>query len=388
MLSFSQFLSEAVHENGIMHIEHPSDRTFDSHEAAHHAIQTLRGVLHGKTPITRKIDDKMSFHAIRTADGKIGVKYKGPGSHYSFSPDEIDRQHGHKPYLAGPLKALHAHLHKVLPKKPGEYQGGYMSEPHTREVVGGHVTHTPNTIEYRTPVKGKEGKKLLRSKVSATIHTELKGERKEAHPILDMSHFGSHPDVHIVPHVVASNERNLHPNTHQTVDAHLTQAEKLMAKHQYHHLAGHETNLRSYINKTVTSGKKPTIQGYKAHLQATHQKKIDAVKTAATKERKTAAMHNDLAHVDANKKHFTRSLAIHHHLQQATNHLARGLDNSIGGAGFHTRINGKDAGGEGYVANGLKVVDREGFSKANRERSEILRANRGKTFTITSHRGE
>jgi hypothetical protein len=51
---------------------------------------------------------------------------------------------------------------------------------------------------------------------------------------------------------------------------------------------------------------------------------------------------------------------------------------SGGGGGFSTHINGAAAGGEGYVAHGLKVVDREGFSKANRERSAILRASRGK----------
>ena len=38
---------------------------------------------------------------------------------------------------------------------------------------------------------------------------------------------------------------------------------------------------------------------------------------------------------------------------------------------------GAASGGEGYVHNGLKVVDREGFSAANRARSEILRASRG-----------
>jgi hypothetical protein len=88
-------------------------------------------------------------------------------------------------------------------------------------------------------------------------------------------------------------------------------------------------------------------------------------------------MNADLSHVSKNASHFAKSFEIHHHLQQATNHLARGLDSS-GGGGFNTRISGKAAGGEGYVANGLKVVDREGFSKANRERSAILRAGKGK----------
>ena len=378
MLSFRQFLSEEKKPvAGIQHIEHPSDRSFDNKDAAHHALETLRGVAHGKTPITRKIDDRMSFHAVRDEHGRVGVKYKGPGSHYNFSAADIEKQHGHKPYLVGPLKALHKHLGKVLPKHPGEYQGGYMSEPHHREIKDGHISHTPNTIEYHTPLHGEEGQKLHKSKISMTIHTELKGEHKTPHPITDTKHFQGHADVHMVHHLVAPHERKLSPEVKASAEHHLNAAEKLMHGHTYHHLAGHEIPLRSYINKTVTSGETPTVSGYKNHLQAVHQKKIDSVKTAAAKEKKIAAMHADISHVTKNKAHFEKSFAIHHHLQQATNHLARGLDRA-GGGGFHTRIGGKPSGGEGYVANGLKVVDREGFSKANRERSEILRASKGK----------
>lgn len=378
MLSFTQFITEATHTGGIAHIEHPSDRSFDSKEAAHHALETLRGVAHGKTPITRKIDDRMSFHAIRTPEGKIGVKYKGAGSHYNYSASDIEKQHGHKPYLVGPLKALHAHLGKVLPKHPGEYQGGYMSEPHTRSDYGGsYISHTPNTIEYRAVGGSEEAQKLRRSKVSATVHTELKGPERTAHPITDMSHFQSHPDVHMVQHLVSPKERKLPAAVRSKAEEHLSAAEKLMKGHTYDHLSGHETHLRTYINRTVTSGEKPSVEGYRKHLEGAHQKLIDAVKTPAAKERKTATMNTQLAQVDAHKKSFERSFQIHHHLQQATNHLARGLDRA-GGGGFTTHINGAPAGGEGYVAHGLKVVDREGFSKANRERSAILRASRGK----------
>lgn len=377
MLSFTQFITEAVHQDGIAHIEHPSDRSFDSQEAAHHALETLRGVAHGKTPITRKIDDRMSFHAIRTPEGKIGVKYKGAGSHYNYSASDIEKQHGHKPYLVGPLKALHAHLGKVLPKHPGEYQGGYMSEPHGRSEYNTHISHTPNTIEYRAAAGSEEAQKLKRSKVSATVHTELKGPERTAHPITDMSHFQSHPDVHMVQHLVSPKERKLSAEVKSKAEEHLNAAEKLMKGHQYNHLNGHETHLRTYINRTVSSGEKPSVEGYRKHLEGAHQKLIDAVKTSAAKERKTATMNAQLAEVDAHKKAFERSFQIHHHLQQATNHLARGLDKA-GGGGFTTHINGAPAGGEGYVAHGLKVVDREGFSKANRERSAILRASKGK----------
>jgi len=136
MLRFTAFINESKSNigQGIQHIEHPSDRSFDGADAAHHALKTLKDVAAGRTPVTRKIDDKMSYQAIRDKDGRVGVKYKGPGSHYNFSHADIEKQHGHKPYLAHPLKLLHTHLDKVLPKRPGEYQAGYMSDPSTRSI--------------------------------------------------------------------------------------------------------------------------------------------------------------------------------------------------------------------------------------------------------------
>ena len=378
MFSFSSFLTESAKlTGGIQHLEHPADRTFDSPEAAHHAVSTLKGVVSGKTPITRKIDDKMSFQAIRTKEGKVGVKYKGSGSTYNFSHSDIEKQHGHKPYLAGPLSTLLSHAGKVLPKKAGEYQGGYMSHPETRKEEGGHISHTPNTIEYHTPVNSAEGQKLKKSKVSMVVHTELKGPERTAHPITSMAGFHEHPDVHQVQHVVSGKERELHPEDKKVINQHISAAQRLMKDHGHAHLSGHEGTLRTYINSTVRSGETPSTSGYKTHLAAAHNKKIEAVKTDATKAAKATERDAAVAHVEKNKKAFDRSLQIHHHVQQATNHLADALDkSSASGGGFQTRIGGKASGGEGYVGGGLKVTNRNEFAKANFARSAALKAGK------------
>lgn len=374
MFTFSTFLTEAA-VGGIQHIEHPSDRLFDGPDAAHHALKTLKGVTSGKVPITRKIDDKMSYQAVRTPEGKVGVKYKGAGSTYNFSDKDIETQHGHKPYLEHPLKALLKHVGKVLPKHASEYQGGFMSTPETRKEEGGHIGHTPNTIEYHTPSHSEEGQKLKKSKVSTVIHTELKGAERSPHPITSMKDFGSHPDVHQVQHLVSAEERKIPATEKKTIVGHLKAAETGLKKHSFEHLSGHEGSLRTFINSTVSSGEKPSVEGYKTHLAASHDKKIEGVKTPKSKEMKTADKNAALAHVEKNKGAFAKTLNVHHHLQQATNQLARSLDKSSGG-GFHTKISGEASGGEGYVGNGLKVVDREGFAKANRARSAILRAGK------------
>ena len=62
-------------------------------------------------------------------------------------------------------------------------------------------------------------------------------------------------------------------------------------------------------------------------------------------------------------------------MQQATNALADSLNKTAHG-GVSTEIAGKPSGGEGFVAKGLKIVNREEFSKANRTRSALLRAKK------------
>lgn len=374
-LFVESFLTEAKEAPGIQHIEHPSDRTFDSQKAARHALSTIRGAAMGRTPISRKIDDKMSFQVKRDQEGRVGVKYKGPGSSYNFSNDDIERQHGQKPYLQGPMKAILAHAHKVLPNRVGEYQGGFMSTPESRTEKGGKVAHTPNTISYSVKKDSPEGKKLSNSKVSLTIHSELKGPKGKASPISDQSEFRKHADVHLVDHTVSKEEQKLSAQDKKKVLAHVSAAQQLMKDHSYSHLEGHNGHLRTYVNSTVDSGEKPNVEGYKAHLNKIHQKKIESVKTEKAKSAKAAQRDADLRHVNANSADFNRSFEIHHHIQQATNALARSLNKTAHG-GYTHHIGDKESGPEGFVANGLKIVDREEFSKANRARSALLRAKK------------
>lgn len=374
-LFVESYLTEAKKTVGIQHIEHPSDRTFDGQKAAQHALTTLRGVAMGRTPITRKIDDRMSVRLIRDEHGRVGASYKGSGSSYNFSNDDIERQHAAKPYLVAPLKAILAHAHKVLPNRVGEYQGGFMSTPEDRTEKGGKIGHTPNTISYSVRKDSPEGKKLAGSKVSMTIHTELKGPKRKATPIENQSEFRSHPDVHLVDHTVSAEQRKVAPGVKKTVLSHVSAAEKLMRDHNYDHLSGHEAHLRTYVNSTVDSGEKPSVEGYKAHLQKKWQKEIDKVKTEKAKNVKASQRDEQISHVDRNEGAFNRTFNIHHHMQQATNALARHLNDTAHG-GVETEINGKKSGGEGFVAKGLKIVDREGFARDNRARRAILSAKK------------
>jgi hypothetical protein len=210
----------------------------------------------------------MSYQAIRDKNGRVGVKYKGAGSHYNFSHSDIDKQHGHKPYLAHPLHALLSHVGKVLPKGHGEYQGGFMSTPETRATSGGKISHTPNTLKYETDAKSEEGKKLKKSKISTVIHTKIDAEGR-AHPITESisiteaKGFGSHPDVHQVDHIVGKDERKLSPEHQKAVDHHVGEAEKLMKRLKVEH-GQHKLNAKWRLSEDAA----PKLDSYRAYLHA------------------------------------------------------------------------------------------------------------------------
>ena len=381
LTGFKQYsvLNEASPARGIQHIAHPSESAFGNQttdkegkkvyvhgpKAINSALSTIQGVASGRIPATRKIDDRMSFQAIRTPEGKVGVKYKGPGATYNFSKADIEKQYKEKQYIAGPMHALLQHVGKVLPDKAGEYQGGYLSTPQDRTEEDGKISHTPNTIKYAVDKNSKEGRKLANSKLSIALHTQIDKSGK-AKP-LNYEDLKQHPDVHVMSHSVSKEEQNIDPDKKRQALKHIGSAKELMKGQDFSHLAGHEETLRRYTNSTIDSGETPSVSGYKQFLNNYHNKRIESVKTEKAKNQKTQEKEDALAHVQSNKDAFNRSLQIHHHIQRATYAVADGLSKTAHG-GYEHSIEGQPSTGEGFVAKGLKFVPR-GFTVANRARS-------------------
>lgn len=381
LLGFQSYFNQQLNEEataggGILHLEHPADLHFDGEQGTAHALKTLRGVVSGKTPITRKVDDKTSVKLKVDMDGKVGAGYKGASSPYAYSDADVDKHYKDKPY-AGALKAIIANAKKVLPNRVGEWQGGFLSTPETRQTDGNSISHTPNTIKYAVPRRSPEGKKLAQSKVSMVVHTELTGPNREPTPVLNTSEFREHPDVHLMSHVVPESEKAVLPEHAKKANEHLDAAEALLEGHDHSHMAGHETTMRQYINSLVETGTEANAKGYSKFLKGYHDKKIEKLKTEKGKAGKIAARDAALANVKGNAKAFDRSFKIHHHLQQATNALAKSLGQTAHGGYEHTFADSDvKTGPEGFVAKEadgvpLKVVDRspEGFAAANRARS-------------------
>jgi len=377
MFGFKQYIPLLTEQKapvrGIQHLPHPAESAFHVRKGAvGTALSKIQGAISGRSPITKKVDDRMSVHVLKTPEGKVGVKYKGPGAQYNFSHEDIKKQYSHKPYVAGPLMNILNHVHKILPDKAGEYQGGYLSAPEDRTEEDGHIGHKPNTIKYSIPKNSPEGKKLARSRVSLVIHSKLDNEGN-ASPV-EHSEFKEHSDVHLMNHSVSVEERKIAPEAKRKAMEHIAMVKKLSKDHSHEHHEGHDETLNRYANSTLDTGEKPSARGYRKFLEKYHQKRIDSVKTEKAKNQKAEEMRASINHVNDNLGKFDRTFDIHHHMQQATYAVADTLSKTAHG-GYKHHIDGQEAAGEGFVSGGVKFVPRK-FTEANRKRSAQLRAQK------------
>ena len=389
MTTFKNFLIEDASEEKLKHLEHAEDHVINAGaEGFSHAYHNLKDVhdkLSGKTnatKVTMKYDGSPSVVFGRHPQtGKFFVASKSAfnkNPKINYTEEDIERNHGHAPGLVEKLKAALAHLPKVTPKK-GVFQGDIMHTANDVHQSGDKVHFTPNTITYSAHKNSEHGKAALRSKIGIAVHTKYNGKnledmKAEYAPQLDS--FGLHKDVHLISTEHDLSNIDYKPQHQAKFVKHMAAAAKLhSATSQDTHAAieNHRIPLKTYINHTVRTGTKPNVSEFMSHLTKAHQKKIDGVKTAASKASKKAAMENDMNHIQSNAAHFERVLKMHHHLQKAKDVLAHTLSSN---AEFDHSISGKKSKPEGFVVvrhnRPTKIVDRAEFSAANFNRDKSL----------------
>ena len=391
MIQFSSYLAEAASEEKLTHLEHAEDHVInsgmDGFAHAFHNLEDVKDQIQGKknkTKITTKYDGSPSIvFGTNPDNGQFFVATKSafnktPKLNYTF--DDIEENHKDSPGLVAKLKHALEHLPKVTPRT-GVYQGDIMhsggvrseSNPHGDVLDDGKNFHfKPNVINYSTSHSSSEGKKIAKSKIGVAVHTSYTGntfkDLKAEHGA-DLSHFGDHPDVHMINVSDDAQHANMSADQLHTYQHHMNQATETFKntdKKAYKVLERHSEHLKTYINKTVREGTVPSVEGYSEHLKNKHLAAIAKVKTAKAIGAKTEKMNSDLQHVKDNSEHLKSILAMHHHLQAAKNQLVSVLSSK---PKFEHSINGTKVKPEGYVVirNGrpTKLVDRDEFSRHN-----------------------
>jgi len=389
MTTFKQYLSEEVSEEKLKHLEHAEDHVIHGGQAgfshAYHNLKDVHDRLTGKenaTKVTMKYDGSPSVvFGTNPENGKFFVASKSAfnkNPKINYTPEDIEKNHGHAPGLVEKLKAALDHLPKVTPKK-GVYQGDIMHTKGDVKVHGNKVKFTPNTITYAADKNSEHGKAAMNSQIGVAVHTAYKGKTMEdmkAQYAPELNSFKKHKDVHVISTEHALDKMNYDPKDQQRFAKHMKAAamlHKATKPETFEAVSQHQGPMKLYINSTIRHGTNPSISGYMQHLAASHQKKIDSVKTDKAKAQKSAQAQEELGHVQTNRQGFNRVLQMHRHLQKAKNVL---VDTLSSNSEFEHSISGKKAKPEGFVAvrhnRPTKLVDRREFSAANFNKDKTL----------------
>lgn len=383
--SFKEFLTETKKFGQLKHLEHLEDHPINDGEAGFHAATNALEQAHNHittghsdSTLTTKYDGSPSIvfgHHPKT--GKFFVATKSAFNKdpkLNHSEEEIDKNYGDQPGLAEKLKQADRHLQKVAPKK-GIYQGDLMyGEGDVKHEKGMHH-FTPNTITYSAEDGTEQGNKIAKSKLGVVVHTKYHGtnfETMNAGFNPDTHNFKKHPDVNMIDPNIDTSKINHTPANEKKFQNHLAAAKKEFSKAHYETFpatASHKEHLKRYINSTVDTGEKPSVEGYKAHLTKRFHNDMSKLKSAKGKTGVQAKLDEHLHHLEEHKKHFSSLFKMHHHLQEAKNALVSSLSSN---PHFHHSVNGEHTDPEGFVithqGQPTKLVNRAGFSRLNRSK--------------------
>ena len=384
MITYKNYLTEALDVDKLKHLEHAEDHIIHGgDEGVGHAadnLDDLHNLLSGgktKSKVTVKYDGSPSIvFGVNPENNRFFVASKSAfnvNPKLNYTTKDIEQNHGHAPGLVAKLKAALAHLPKVMPKEGGVYQGDFLyDKPDVRE-EDGKYKFAPNTITYASPTDSSQGRKIAASQIGFVVHTKYKGKKlSEMKAGFDVDHgkFKQDPDVNLVNPEVNDVSKSRYTKAQQTEyqkhkDA-ATEAYRGLGMDTLSKLTNHDAYIKPYINQNVRDGTTPDANGYIEFLQKKRDQEVSKLKTEAAKAKKSKVYDDLIDDIDGDRKQYQSAFALHGHLQKAKDVLVKALGNPTE---FEHSVGGKEVKPEGFVSirNGrpTKLVDRAEFSRLN-----------------------
>lgn len=388
MINFKSYLTEEESQGQkLKHLTHLEDHVIHNGDpgaatAAQH-LDDVHNILQGKnstTHVSTKYDGAPSIvFGTHPQTGQFFVASKSAfnkNPKINYTPEDIEKNHGHAPGLVEKLKSALEHLPKIMPQKGGVYQGDMMYTKPDVTKSKGMYHFTPNTITYSSPQDSAQGKAIKNSEMGVVVHTQYGGGRDlgsmSASPLdpKTRAKFNKHPDVHNIDPTIDVNPSNYTPEERNAFLNHKEAARQAYGKMKpeaMEALQGHGLELEKHINKNVREGTAPSTEGYIADLTDKTNKDIEKLKSPAGKEKRAQQHAANVQNILQNKEHFDKALQLHGHLQAAKNILTHVMAKNNP---FMHSIGGEATGPEGAVAvdkqgNMSKFVDRGEFSRQN-----------------------
>lgn len=392
LLGFTDFLTEGVEEEGakLKHITHAEDRPlFHGADGFEHAYDALHGThFHTKqgkqsNKLTMKYDGSPSIvYGHHPENGKFFVASKSAfnkNPKLNYTPEDVEKNHGHAPGLVEKLKAGLEHLPKIAPKK-GVYQGDVMfTKPDVKKGKNGSASFTPNTITYTT--HGDKAAAIHKAKLGVVTHTKYEGNTLSAMRAtgnVSEDEFGTHKDTF---HHTASYDASGAKYSKESQDKVLSELSKAKTIHEKHgekmykaihpDHSGETGHLSTYINQTVRDGTTPSAEGLQKHIAGKYEKIVGKLKTEKSQTAKLNELGGHVKHIQKNAEHYENLLKMHGHLANAKNELVKTLESNEGS--YEHAIGGVASKPEGFVYNHThkgsteptKLVNRAEFARQN-----------------------
>lgn len=344
-------------------IEHPEDMIFDQgSQGISRALDGLAATVKNPNSATVKWDGRPAIIFGRDPQGRFVLTDKSgfTASGYNglaTSPEQIAKMMARRGGERGELIAIYQRLFPLLRRTvPQDFRGYvqgdllYASQP---PVDNGAFVFKPNTVTYRVPTDSALGQKIAQSEVAVAIHTGLSAPGAQGQPIRAAT-LTPAPGVLILDPSLKE-PRNLKLNDRVFQDAQaiaqrygkaidmLFNPQELRARK----ITNMPQLMKQYINSRVRSGSYNDLLGgfgpWIAQKEPTKAPRI--VEWGQANKQAVAAVFKAFLEISSLKNDLVRQLDAQAHDVQAS-------------------VN-NEPGHEGYVANGMKFVDRMRFSQAN-----------------------
>ena len=399
MLTFKQYLIEAVKEGKNLHLEHLEDEVLnhgiDGTRAAINFLQSLRDMLAGNAKRSVNVSVKWDgapaiFAGINPENGKFFVGTKGVfnvNPKVNYTDADIDKNHS-AAGLNVKLKVALKHLPKLGITDVLQGDMLFTDDDFKTETIDdkSYITFTPNTITYAIPKESSH--KITKAKMGIVWHTTYSGEKLEDMRASFGANIGGLPKTNDVWFSDAE-----YQDTSGTVNFNKAETTKFtnilsLAGKQFRKLSSPFLNglskqadllvlIKTFTNVKVREGQK--ISNTARHtadmikyIDDKLQKDIDKVKTQKTKDTKKKYKDKVVGFLTSNKSHLRNVFDMQNLLVDAKDVVIRKLEKAKGAMDTFIRTeNGyRVTAPEGFVAidqtgNAVKLVDRLEFSRAN-----------------------
>jgi len=311
MKTFKDYLIEEAQnepDNKLRDIEHLFLH-HGSHEAVEHTANLLDGIhkkMLGKGSDTKMVSkynfDPVSFgiHP-RTKQYFVAHDLNVP----NFSHEDIERNHKGDHHTIGNLKTAFDHLHKILPKNGGVYDGKMYTKDNVISKKNNMNIVTKN-MTYSTHKDTAHGKKIANASMGIVVDGHHDG--KQFQPLSDKvrASFKDHPDIHNIDPNVKANPNNYSPDEQQAFLNAKKKAEMTYAKMKpeiFDATAGHGPRLSHHIDDMKSKGVEPSVDTY-----------LNSLKNMKSHAKSAEEVVN-------NRNHFEKMLEFNKHLKDAKNAL-------------------------------------------------------------------